>query len=143
MTLQQLEDRQAIVDLLISYATALDACDFEALGNVYLSDAVAIYDGVRCDGLDAIKDICKAALVPLTASQHFLGNFHVEVDGDRAQSATYLHAQHFKTGARGRSTYVMAGTYRDRLTRTENGWRIEYRDLEITWTDGNAALVPA
>jgi hypothetical protein len=35
----------------------------------------------------------------------------------------------------------MAGTYRDRLVRTEEGWRIERRDLEITWTDGNAALV--
>jgi 3-phenylpropionate/cinnamic acid dioxygenase small subunit len=143
MTLEQLEDRQAIVDLLISYATALDTRDFDGLGDVYLADAVAIYDGHRCEGLDAIKDICKAALVPLTASQHFLGNFHVELDGDRARSETYLHAQHFRAGARGRSTYVMAGTYRDQLIRTEGGWRIEYRELEITWTDGNAALVPA
>jgi uncharacterized protein (TIGR02246 family) len=143
MTLEQLQDRQAIVDLLISYATALDTRDFEGLGNVYLPDAVAIYDGVRCEGLEAIQDICKAALIPLTASQHFLGNFQVQLDGDRARTETYLHAQHFKAGARGRSTYVMAGTYRDQLVRTEDGWRIEYRDLEITWTDGNAALVPA
>src|SRR3954453_20311953 len=136
MTLEELEDRQAIVDLLIAYATALDSRDFEALGDVYLPDAVAIYDGHRCNGLDAIKDICKAALIPLTASQHFLGNFQVEVDGNSAQTVAYLHAQHFMAGARGRSTYVMAGTYRDKLTRTDNGWRIEYRDLEITWTDG-------
>src|SRR3954454_3788382 len=107
MTLEQFEDRQAIVDLLIAYATALDSRDFEALGNVYVPDAVAIYDGHRCDGLGAIQDICKAALIPLSASQHFLGNFRVELDADRAETWTYLIAQHFQEVARGRSTYVM------------------------------------
>src|SRR4051812_37770657 len=137
MTLEQLEDRQAIVDLLIAYATALDSRDFEALGDVYLPDAVAIYDGHRCDGLDAIKDICKAALIPLTASQHFLGNFQVEVDGDSAQTVAYLHAQHFMAGAPGRRTYVMAGTHRDKMARTHHRWRRGDPDPHSTLTDGD------
>ena len=65
----------------------------------------------------------------------------MQLDGDGARSACYLHAQHYLAGARGRSTYVMAGTYRDCLVRTEPGWRIEHRELEITWTDGNAAVL--
>jgi uncharacterized protein (TIGR02246 family) len=141
-SLQDLADRRAIEDLLVRYATALDTHDWAALAEVFLPDAIAIYDGVRNDGLDAIVEICRRSLEPLTASQHFLGNFVVSLDGDRAGSACYLHAQHYRAGARGLSTYVMAGTYRDRLVRTDLGWRIEHRDLEITWTDGNAAIVP-
>ncbi len=63
------------------------------------------------------------------------------LDGVRATSSCYLHAQHFLVSARGLNTYVMAGTYRDLLVRTQDGWRIEHRELEITWTDGNAAIL--
>jgi 3-phenylpropionate/cinnamic acid dioxygenase small subunit len=140
-SLEELADRRAIEDLLVRYARALDSRDWPLLGQVFLPHSVAIYDGIRNDGLDAIVDICRLSLEPLTASQHFLGNVAVDLDGDRATSSCYLHAQHYRAGARGLSTYVMAGTYRDRLVRTADGWRIEHRELEITWTDGNAALV--
>jgi hypothetical protein len=111
------------------------------VGTVFLPDAVGVYAGDRYEGLDAIVDICRRSLEPLTASQHFVGNFSAEVEGDRARSSCYLHAQHYRVGARGLSTYVMAGTYRDQLVRTDQGWRIEHRDLEITWTDGNVGVL--
>jgi 3-phenylpropionate/cinnamic acid dioxygenase small subunit len=140
MRLEDLIDRQAIQDLLVLYAKSLDAHDWSALSAVFLPDATGIYDGDRYDGLDAIVDLCRRSLEPLTASQHFLGNFSAEIEGDRAQSSCYLHAQHYRSGGRGLSTYVMAGTYRDRLVRTHEGWRIEHRELAITWTDGNSGV---
>jgi len=139
--LERLLDRQAIEDVLVGYATALDTRDWAALEAVYLPDAVAIYDGERFDGLPAIVDICRRSLEPLTSSQHLLGNFAVEVDGDAARSACYLQAMHYRAGIRGLSTWVMAGTYRDRFVRTADGWRIAERDLEIAWTDGNSGVL--
>src|SRR5262249_47632830 len=103
-SLQEHADRREIEDLLVRYATALDTRDWPRLATFYLPDAVAIYDGLRMDGLDAIVEICRSSLEPLTASQHFLGNYVIEVDGDRATSSCYLHAQHYRAGARGRST---------------------------------------
>lgn len=141
MTTEQLADRLEIHDLLVRYATALDGRDWPLLAEVFIPEPVAVYDGTRVDGLDAIVAICRRSLEPLTSSQHLLGNFAVLLDGDRATSSCYLHAQHFLVSARGLNTYVMAGTYRDLLVRTQDGWRIEHRELEITWTDGNAAIL--
>ena len=140
MELEDLVDRRAIEDVLVLYAKTLDARDWSAMSDVFLPDATGIYDGQRYEGLDAIVDLCRRSLEPLTASQHFLGNFAAEIEGDRAQSSCYLHAQHYRIGGRGLSTYVMAGTYRDRLVRTDAGWRIKHRELEITWTDGNSGV---
>jgi 3-phenylpropionate/cinnamic acid dioxygenase small subunit len=141
VTLEDLADRLEIQDVLVRYATALDGRDWPLLGEVFTPGAIAVYDGGRFEGIDAIVAICRLSLEPLTSSQHLLGNFAVRVDGDRATSSCYLHAQHFRVGDRGLNTYVMAGTYRDRLIRTHDGWRIEHRELEITWTDGNAAIL--
>jgi 3-phenylpropionate/cinnamic acid dioxygenase small subunit len=141
MTPEELTDRLEIQDLLVRYATALDGRDWPLLGEVFIPEAVAVYDGGRHDGIEAIVAICRRSLEPLTSSQHLLGNFAVRLNGDRATSSCYLHAQHFLVGERGLNTYVMAGTYRDRLIRTQAGWRIEHRELEITWTDGNAAIL--
>jgi 3-phenylpropionate/cinnamic acid dioxygenase small subunit len=141
VTPEDLADRLEIQDVLVRYATALDGRDWPLLGEVFTPGAIAVYDGGRFEGIDAIVAICRRSLEPLTSSQHLLGNFAVRVDGDRATSSCYLHAQHFRVGDRGLNTYVMAGTYRDRLIRTHDGWRIEHRELEITWTDGNAAIL--
>ena len=43
--LQELADRAAIVDAVISYATALDTRDWERLGSLFTDDACWEYSG--------------------------------------------------------------------------------------------------
>ena len=64
------------------------------------------------------------------------------VDGE-PRSRCYFHAQHVRNGTEGGSNYVVAGIYRDRWVRTEAGWRSCERSLEVTWTEGNPAVVGA
>jgi hypothetical protein len=64
-----------------------------------------------------------------------------EVDGDTARSVCYFQAQHVRTGCPGGDTYLIAGSYADKLTRTPGGWRITERVQTYAWRDGNRAVV--
>lgn len=142
-TLQELSDKQEIAEVLYRYATALDSRDGGLLRQVFLEDAVfEIGAGVgRFEGVAAIADVVGAFLGGLEASQHIISNPVIELDGDRATSACYLHAQHYLPDQRtGGNTLEIGGTYRDRLVRTPDGWRIEHRELEVTWTEGNHGI---
>ena len=139
---QVLLDERDITRLCHRYATALDGRDWELLRTCFLADVVADYGGTgRCEGYQAVQDLCRRALSPLTRSQHLIGNVVVTVDGDRATSTCYLQAQHVRTGTPGGDNYIIAGAYADDLVRTGDGWRIAARRLETWWTDGNPAVV--
>ena len=141
-TTQALADRLAIGDVLIRYATALDSRDWELLATCFTEDGVTDYQelgGVNA-GPEAIIATCRGALGGLDASQHLIANIVVAVEGDRAQASCYFQAQHVYSGAAGGDNFLVGGTYRDRLVRTADGWRIEHRTLEPTWQDGNPAV---
>jgi 3-phenylpropionate/cinnamic acid dioxygenase small subunit len=135
-------DRQAVIDVCVRYATALDRRDWALLRTCFTSEAEGDYgNGRLVRGYDAIEQLCRAALEPLVVTQHLLGNFTVEVIGDEASSSCYLQAQHVRPGTPGGDNYVVAGTYIDRLVRTPDGWQIARRRLEVTWTAGNPAVL--
>lgn len=133
-------DRQAIVDLTIAYAWALDMREFELLRNIFLPEATALLVDERT-GVDSIIERVRSALEPLDASHHLIGNHQVTVDGDRATCRCYLQAQHVREGTQGGSNYIFAGRYEDELVRTAAGWRIARRTLVRVWSDGNPAVV--
>jgi 3-phenylpropionate/cinnamic acid dioxygenase small subunit len=142
--LARLQDTTDITAVQVQYAMALDAREWESLRACFVPDAVADYGDLgRFEGYDAIEALCRAALTPLTRSQHLLGNHVATVDGDEATAQCYFQAQHLKTGTAGGETFIIAGKYDDVLTRTPAGWRIRHRTLETWWTDGNAAVVGA
>ena len=134
-------DRQAVVDLTVAYCWAIDRHEFEELRTVFLPDATARLGDVECDGIDAIIARISGALTPLDDSQHIIANHEVHVDGDRATSRCYLHAQHVRRAADGGPNFVVAGRYEDELVRTPAGWRIARRVLTSMWTEGNTAVV--
>ena len=144
-TLQALLDESGIREVCTRYATALDSRDWDLLRTCFTKDAVTVYDGIgECSGYDAIEELCRQALAPLTRTQHLLGNFSSDVKGDSATAQCYLQAQHVREGTEGGETYIIAGRYTDRLTRSPDGdWQIHWRRLETWWTGGNPAVVGA
>lgn len=140
-TMQQLLDRQEIVDLTIAYGWLLDHGPRSGLDAVFTRDAVAVYGGQEFEGLDAIIAKIEASLGHLTVSQHLVANQQVDLDGDRATCRCYVQAQHTKRGTPGGDNYIMAGRYVDEVARTADGWRIVHRVLDIDWTEGNVAVV--
>lgn len=138
--LADLADRAAIVDLTIRYAWALDTRQWSELDHVFVPDATA-HLTEPLESREAIKARVRRALEPLDASQHIVANHQVVVVGDRASCRCYLQAQHVRHAVEGSPNFVVAGLYEDQLVRTSEGWRITRRELVITWTDGNPAVV--
>ena len=134
--LQRLLDQHEIVTVAIRYCSTLDAREFDRLGEVFVADATAeLGDSGPLTGLDQIAATCRAALAPLDASHHLVGNHVVEVGLDTATHRCYVQAQHVRRGVEGGRTFIIAGRYEDRLVRTVDGWRIAHRDLIVTWTE--------
>lgn len=134
-----LADRAAIVDLTVRYAWALDSNEWGELDEVFLPEATAFLTE-ELVGRAAIKDRVRRALEHLDDSQHLISNHQVVLDGDRASCRCYLQAQHVRHAAPGSPNFIVAGRYEDQLVRTERGWRISRRVLEIMWTDGNPSV---
>ncbi len=138
---QHLTDRQEIADLFVRYTTALDTRDWALLESCFARSPVFVHPGGRLEGFPAILERTKAALTPLTATQHLLGNTVVQVDGDTARSVCYFQAQHVRMGTPGGETYIIGGSYADTLNRTDGGWKITERVQAYIWRDGNRAVV--
>lgn len=140
--LQVAVDRSEVADLLARYAIALDTRDWELLARCFTPDATYRFAHTGdVTGAAEIVAVCRRSLEPLDASQHLVGAASIEVDGDRARSRCPFQAQHVRGGLDGGRLYVVAGTYLDELLRTEHGWRIERRELQRVWTDGNPAVL--
>ncbi len=139
--LRTLMDRQQIADLCVRYATALDTKDWALLRRCFVDEPVFVHPGGRLEGWDAILARTSGALIPLDVTQHLLGNITAEVDGDVASSRCYFQAQHVRHDTPGGDTYVIAGSYADRLERTADGWRIAERVQAYFWHEGNRAVV--
>jgi 3-phenylpropionate/cinnamic acid dioxygenase small subunit len=140
---QEISDKLEITEVLYRYASALDGRKPELLRAVFLEDAIfTIGAGVgEFRGPDAIAEVVMEFLGGLETSQHIVTNPVIELDGDRARSRCYLHAQHYLPDQRtGGNTLEIGGTYHDDLVRTDDGWRIAKRELEVTWTEGNHGI---
>ena len=133
----QLEEKQRIIDLTIAYTWIIDHGPREKLQEVFTEDAVFIIDTRHLNGIDEIRGKIERTLGGLSASQHIVSNHQVSIDENTATSRCYLHAQHTLSGTEGGDNYVMAGRYIDKLIRVDNKWRITERQLMLDWTEGN------
>lgn len=136
------EDERAIIDATIAYCWAIDRRAWNELEAIFLEDAYVDYSFVPAfNGVEPVKAFVAKSLERLDATQHMISNHQVAADGDGARSRCYLHAQHTLRGCEGGENYVVAGIYRDRWKRTDAGWRIAERHLEMLWTEGNASVL--
>jgi hypothetical protein len=138
---RRLADRQEIAELCVRYTTALDTRDWGLLETCFAPAPVFVHPGGRLEGFPAILERTRAALAPLTATQHLLGTMVAEVDTDTARSVCYFQAQHVRAGTAGGETYIIAGRYADTLARTADGWKITERIQAYLWRDGNRAVI--
>lgn len=136
-------ERQAIIDVLNTYATCLDTRDWLGLNNVFHPDANATY-GVTLSGRAAIVDSIRSFLGGCGPSQHLLGNHQISIDGDHAESSTKARVLHVGAGERaGLTPYEAIGVYHDRLLRTADGWRIIHRHFDVQVSIGDINVLSA
>jgi 3-phenylpropionate/cinnamic acid dioxygenase small subunit len=122
------EDWHAIVGQLNRLAELFDARRWDALGEVIAEDAVCY--GQR--GIPAlIENNLRVYLGGCGPSQHLLGNYAIEVDGEAATSAVKIRAFHVGRGERAQQSFESIGVYRDRWRRTAAGWRMVERVFDV------------
>jgi hypothetical protein len=120
-----------------AYAQALDTKDWETLRTLFVPGAVVDYTeegGVRGSIDDAIAWFEKT-LAFFTASQHFVTNRRVALDGDAATAHAYIFSPlGAPNGEPGGLALVFAGgAYEDELQRTPDGWRFQSRTIRASW----------
>ena len=135
--IDQLVEKQKIIDLTIAYTWIIDHGPRDNLKEIFTDDAVFIIDVRHLNGIDEIMGKIERTLGGLSASQHIISNHQVMVDGKNATCSCYLHAQHTLHGTEGGDNYIMAGRYIDKLSQVDDEWRITERQLILDWVEGN------
>jgi hypothetical protein len=130
--LKELEDRQAIHELLINYGRTLDARDFAGFERLFARDAE--YGGGRgmTKGPAAIRASLEAALkvnaAPVPGRDwHFLFNETIDLHGDEATAISM--GAFFVRGAGNKLESNSIATYTDQLVREDGVWKFKRREL--------------
>ena len=135
-------DHLDIVAVLDRYAEALDARDWALLDGVFLPDATTDYGSGPLEGRPAIVARIVAALGGCGPSQHLLGNYKVEIDGDRARTSCKIRVLHIGLGDKADlEPYELLAEYHDTLERTPDGWRIRHRAMRNPITRGDPRVL--
>ena len=134
-------DCRDIETVLLRYASALDNKQYDRLREVFIPEATANYVGLaECKGLDSIIELVSGVLDRCGPTQHLLGNVQADVHGNEATATCYLQAIHVGLGEYADQLHTVWGEYRDRLVKTEAGWRISHRELAVIHAQGDIGL---
>lgn len=103
---------------------------------VFLPNASIKYDLFEQDEFNSAAEFAHYVITGLSAIaqiQHYLSNVEVWVSGNEADSSSYIYSP----AIRKNGTYILVGgQYRDKLRKTQSGWRISRRRFELFWTLG-------
>lgn len=133
--IDQLIDRQDILDCLTRFSRAMDRFDRALFLSAFHADAV-IAAGPFVGGPTELYDWA----APMhdhgqAATHHNLLNHSCDLDGDTAHTETYYL---FVGRNRDDTNWVAGGRYIDRLERRDGVWKIALRTNSIEWS----GLVP-
>ena len=125
-----LEAKDAIRELMATYAQALDACRFADVAACFAPDGEWTTDYGAARGPAEIEAFIRG-IVPVKGEgpqrKHYITNIIITVDGDTASAVSdYLIVREAEAGL----IPVMGGTYRDKFIKTPAGWRFARKELE-------------
>jgi hypothetical protein len=139
MDLQQMSDRQEIVDLITRYTRAIDSRSWDDLDAVFTEDAILDYSAVGgpADVLAVAKPWVAAGLDGFLRYQHVIGQVSIELDGDTARAMAYFtNPMVAPTREGGESVVEVGGYYHHDLIRTPEGWRSKRMVDDNVWMRG-------
>ena len=133
LTPGEISDRLRIQDILVEYATAIDARDWDRVRSVFTEDAVldySVFGGPR-GTVDQAVEWLSATLSAVPMTQHLIANVLIHLGTDTADVSSIV----FNPLGTGNGVILVGGTYTDRVERTDRGWLVAERKAEFTWSD--------
>lgn len=129
--LQELLDRQDILDCLTRFSRGMDRFDREVFLSAFHQDAT-----VAAGPFVGSPAECYAWAAPMheagqVSTHHNLLNVTFDIDGDTAHTETYYL---FVGRNRDASNWIAGGRYIDRLERRDGVWRIALRTNVVEWS---------
>lgn len=127
---------ERIREVLLSYFHGIDRRDFGQVADCFTDDATARYGGSDLPtGSAAITAELRRRMERLGVTMHVAGNLLARAEGDAATAETYVVAYVSEAGSSGAARMRVRGLrYRDRLVRTETGWKIADRVHSLDWS---------
>jgi uncharacterized protein (TIGR02246 family) len=142
--LEEIADLLEVRSLVDTYAFAADQRDRERFAGVFTADGTLAtgQGGRRYVGREDIANVLNWVEERFYKTMHFVGNQTAVIEGDVAQGLVYCLAHHISNEDGRQHDTVMFVRYVDRYVRTESGWRIEERDLNIEWQEERPLQIP-
>jgi hypothetical protein len=128
--LQQLRDRQGVVDAVNRYARGLDRHDYELFGSAFHPDAVDNHG----DWVGYMPEFVPWGIDlhdKYASHSHNMTTHYAEIDGDEAHAESYvIYVLKLKDE---HGAIIGGGRYLDRLERRKGQWRIILRRMVVDW----------
>lgn len=130
----ELADHHAVCQLAKIYAIGLDMRDYELARSAFAPDA--LYEGKQGEEhIDVSLPKTYAVAASFVATQHFIGNQYVDLQGDTAVVWSYGVAHHKQAAGSERDEIIAGVQYRDECRRFPGGWLITRRSAPPMWLD--------
>jgi hypothetical protein len=127
-------DRRQIHDLLHAYCDAADRADPVAVVGCFTTDATVDYGpGLAVGGRDDLLALFDRFLSSTVATSHHLTNVRIRPSDNGAEVTSYVMAWHLLPTD---EHLLIVGRYLDTVVRTEEGWRLAHRRLEVHGSQG-------
>ena len=131
--LYEMAARDEIYQLTCNYMRGQDRLDPVLHRSVFWDDAWCSY-GIYEGGPDCFVEFAQGALRKYVSTHHFVGQMHIEVEGDQAFGEVYYQAQHRGPDENGvDSDRFISGRYIDRYERRDGIWKMAYRCELVDW----------
>lgn len=133
--LQELVDRNEIVECVYRYAWSIDEKDYATLRTTFADDVVAQYAGApEIHGADKLTSWIEEMGAERDFQHHLINVYEVKIDGDEARVRVY-HTSHQTSKGQPDTVYVIVGRYRDVLRRVDGRWKIAEKRMEVGWME--------
>jgi ketosteroid isomerase-like protein len=149
LDLERLADELEIRQLAADYARGVDVPDGARVADLFLPDGVLriCHRGKAEPFSERVgREAIAAAMARLTrydTTLHVVANQYIDVAGDSAKGEAYCLAHHIRdVEGKGSMDYFMAIRYLDEYTRTDDGWKIAVRELQVEFTEDRPVTGP-
>ncbi|MFT4824449.1 MAG: ketosteroid isomerase-like protein [Halioglobus sp.] len=139
MSLELINDRIALQDLMLNYAAAVDERDIERYRSCFAEDVLVVNFGDQnFQGRETWVDHVWAELEKFSSTQHLLGPQFAQVRGDQAETRSDVQALHYlvssETSAEnseGITRFILWATYYTTMLRVDGDWKIARHELQV------------